>query len=508
MATTKLYPTQSKENYTSIPINIEIKKRIGKWDRIDTLLTQDEEKIRTGFCRRLPNEKNNAYTERKKTFLDTFVNPTQDLITAPINSVFNQGYNLEYEKEDQSVIKLFNKNVTNENTDYPIGRYLKEIVGLQLRAYGNVCIIVDKPSIDATSRENELNNGMPYLNTIRMQDVINWQVDANGDFDWFVYKKKYCPPWGNPFSDDQPVNMDLECMYTKNEYVVRETGGNLVPELSYSHNWGFVPIIFQGSFVLFQNNMVGNAAMFQTSYSIINMNNCLNVGNYELYKHGGALLLMPEEARTQFNTETESNGDVNTKRYDSGGVMDYAGDVAPSYLVKDLRASEFMDWARYYMNATIDNERDLRSVVKLGANGSGVAESGISKMVERDPIKANLAALACDIETVYGKIATMVAKIMATNDDSTLEFDRDYDYRTLDQKYDELKKALDSKIEEVSPTLFKEHYRNIAPDVTNDQEVIDAVNEEISDYEYKIVSDEIDDEIKKELNIVDNDKQM
>lgn len=477
---------------TKIPVHPEVESRLDKYNRITILLDQDEDQITEQFCRRLPNEKDNTFENRKKTFRDTFLNITQDLVTAPVNSVFAQGHKLEY-KSDSSVIKEFNENVTRTNEKTPMSKYMKDFTGMYLRSFGSVCTIVDKPRAESNSLQDELVNGMPYLTNINLQDIINWELDEFGNFKWFVYKKTYAPLWEDPFVGEQPGGLELECMYTKNDYIVREKDGDVINNLSYIHNWGFVPVVVQGSFLLTQSDILGNAAMFQSSNSIIKFNNNLNVGNHELDKHGSALLLMHEESITSQNVKTDEEGNVEIKKHDNDGMLPWRGEQIPQYLIKEIKSSEFMDWAMYYQKSAIENERDLKSVAKKGTTGEQVQESGFAKMVDREPLEANLVSLSEDLELWYDKITDMAAKVLIKENDSSIEFDTDYDLRPLNQKYEELEKANKNKIEDVSLTLLKEHWKNIAPDVTRNADVLLVVNKEIDAYE----PDEADEELDK-----------
>lgn len=490
---------------TTIPVHPEIKKRLDKYNRIEILLDQDEDKIVSEFCKQLPNENDKTFENRKKTFLDTFLNITQDLVTAPVNSVFAQGYKLEY-KSDRSVIKKFHENVTRTNEKTTIQKYMKDFVGMYLRSYGSVCTIIDKSNTQFFNREDELENGMPYLTNIRLQDLVSWELDEEGNFKWVVYKKTFAETWENPFQKEQPPGYEVECMYTKYDYIVRKKNGDIINELSYPHGWGFVPVIVQGSFLLKQSDIIGNAAMFQSSNSIINMNNNLNVGNHELYKHGGALLLMHDESIIGSNAKTNEEGDVEVKKHDNDGLLTWGGEEIPAYLLKEIQSQEFMNWALFYKQSAIDNERDLKSVAKKGSSGEQVQESGFAKMIDREPLEANLVSLSEDLEIWNTKVSDMISKIMEAENDSSTEFDKDYDLRSLKQKYEELKLAIDNKIEKVSLTLFKEQYKNIAADVTRNTDALTIIHKEMDDYVPEEESEELDNILKADFKETKKEK--
>jgi len=503
----KLYPTNVPIDLSSIPIHPEVEKRIKKWERIEILLDQDEEKITENFCRMLPNEDPKSYDIRKETYNETFVNITQDLITAPVNSVFSQGLKIDYKNENSSIVKKMNENVTIGSENITIRRYIKDFVGVAIRGYGSVCTIIDKPKNASESLAVEINDGLPYISNIQLKDIKNWSLDYEGNLNWIVYTKNYLPAWENPFTEKAPISIELECMYTKNEYIVRKAGGKVINELSMVHNYGFVPVVIQGSFLAKQGDILGNAAMFQTSNSIINMNNNLNVGNYELYKHGGALLLMPEDATSGTNLETDEKGNVNLKKHDDNGMLVYGGDIQPDYLLKELKVADFMAWAMAYQRYAIENERDLKSIANKGTSGEIVQESGFAKMVDREPLESNLISLSEDFEAWYQKVTAMRAKLMNVEDDSSIEFDKDYDLRSTKQKYEELKIAIENDVRAVSPTLFREHYKNIAPGEVRDPDILSTINNEIDEYNPDLINDEIAKEIEEQQKESEKEKE-
>ena len=155
----------------------------------ETLLGSDESRIVEEFAIQFPNEADHQFKARKKYFVQTFINTSQDLVSAPINSVFGQSIKEDY-SDKNSMIKTFHENVTIGDDPLTFKTYLKDFVGVGLRSYGNVFTVVDKPRGESQSRMDERQSGMPFLSNIRPQDVLNWSI-INGELQWFAYKGAY-----------------------------------------------------------------------------------------------------------------------------------------------------------------------------------------------------------------------------------------------------------------------------------------------------------------------------
>ncbi len=482
-----------------IPQNEVISKKISIWDRASALLSNDEHEIVEEFMVQFPNEADHQYASRKRYFIQTFINTIQDLVSSPINSVFGQGMKDDYTSGDNSMMKTFHENVTLGNDPATFKMYLKDYVGVGLRLYGNVFTIVDKPRNEVKSRLEERKMGMPFLSNITPQCALDWLI-LDGDLQWFAYKSVFQKPWEDPFTDVQPEAKPVTCLIDKEWFIAKDPDGKNVPELTYKHGWGFCPVVMQPSFLVNPDDVIGNAAMDQTSNMIITSGNLLNLWVHELYKHGGSLLLMPEDSITGSNFETDKTGQANLKKQDAGGALPYAGEVPPAYLVKELVVDAIKDAVSFWMQRAVENERDLKSVIKIGSEDVGKANaSGVAKIMDREPLESNLASLAEDFETYTYRIDTMVAAILGVKNDHVFEIDKSFDLRPLQQKFDELISANEVQLGKISPTMQKEMTKNMVGDITRDREKQQEINDEIEE------SLPLDDEIEIiTQNAIDN----
>jgi len=483
-----------------IPKNPQLEKKEKKWNQIEGLLDHNDD-ILIDYARQFPNETNSAFDARKKYFLETFINKSRDLISAPVNSVFGQAIKNNFGSEN-SLLKDFSENVILGSNLLDLKTYMRDYVAIGLRAYGNTITVIDKPKIAPVSREDERNGLLPYLSNVRPQDVLNWYLDTDGDFLWFAYRKLYQDVWLNPFEERTPDNKEFHFLWTKTDLIVRDNQGNMNTDLSFKHNWGTVPIVWQTTFKTRPDDIIGNAAMEQTSNYIMTMNNLLNAGVHELYKHGGSLLLMPDDAITATNFTTDENGETIAKRQDKNGMFLYQGEIKPEYLVKQLEVDRMMQWAMFYAQEAADNERDLKSVAKKGTDGEMVQESGFAKVVDREPLTASLISLASSLETYAKKIYDKVSKIIKQQNDATFEFDKDFDLRSVQQKFEEIKAAQNASIGRMSPTMEKEMFKNVIGDITGDIDVQKTVTQEIDEAgtEEEMMDAQIGELVKKTVN--------
>lgn len=471
--------------YTDIEIgtnrNQQIVKKLDTWNRTETFLKNDEDEILKKFMVKLPNESDVAFDKRKKYFVQTFINTANDLLTAPVNSIFAQNIKLTFENEN-SMLKSFSENVTRANDRITFLEWLKTYVALNLRAYGNVITLVTKPKIQAKNREEERFLGLPYLKNIRCQDIVNWQI-IDGRFIWFSYKSSYQKPWLNPISEEYPESKLVEYIWTPSELIVRDKDKSIIPELSFVHNYGFVPIIVQASFLCDSDNIIGSAAFDNTANMLVTFNNLIHTAVHELYKHGGALLLRHDESIVAQSRRVDSMGNTEIKKQDNDSTLEWGGENKPEYLVKDLQVERMKEMALFYLQQAILNERDLKSVTKIGETGAIQNQSGISKMVDREPMEASLNSLAVDLEHYTNKVYEMVADMLLVEDDHVFNIDKDFDLKTLSDKYNDIILASKANLNQLAPTLYKEQIKAIVPSLVSDIDKQNQIYEEIDTIE-------------------------
>ena len=467
-----------KSNAGTIELRDELRKKRAKWERIEALIVNDEDAFKSKtFCHQLPNEQTRDYRDRIERFPVSMLNGANELISAPADSLWSNGYMLNFKNQNNGMMEQFCRNVTLGGEVMPYDQYLKDFVATGLRSFGTVFTVVDKPRVISKNRLEERKEGMPYLTNIAPLAVQNYEF-VNGVLQWFAYNSIYRKPWINPMSKPEPA-INVKCIWTRDSFIVSTNDGAEIDELSFAHNWGFVPVIIQASFLPTPGNIIGVSAFETSSNQIIQSNNYLNLIQQELYKHGSSLLMFPEEAMTAQNQGHDEHGESTLKTQDKGSTLPYAGEISPEYLTKDLQVDAMMRMAEFYMQAAIENERDLKSIIKKGTDGAVVQQSGFAKMLDREPLEANLAGLAEDLEHYSQKVFGMVSELLSVENDAFIQFDKNFDIRGFAQKLDDIERMKKVSYQKVSETGIKEAFKGLTAEITSDDEKISAINSEI-----------------------------
>lgn len=450
------------------------------WYRIDTLLKNDEERLKA-YCEMFPTEDARQYEVRRKMYPQTFINISQDLISASTDIIFKS--NVESgTKNKNSMLATFSENVIYSKIKLDYISMLREYLSNHLKAFGTVVVLMDKPKIKPVNRSDERINGMPYITIIDLLNVIDWEFD-NDEMTWFKYKMKYRNPRVDPFETTD--TKEYVYTWTKTDLIVSEgdTKESVINELSFTHNFGFVPIIVQSSFMYNPYDLIGNSPFMQTSNMILQANDMLNLRVYELKKHASALLVMNEESITNRNTRVDMYGESKIKKHDEGGQLLVSGDKDPFYLVKQLEVENLRICSEDYFQAALENERDMKSVIRKNSTGDLVEQSGIAKAIDREPMTFGIIAHEIDMENLTLKIMDSAAKILNVPNDYYIKFQRDIDARSQQQKYTDLKAAIDAQVEKFSETAMREVAKSSLSNISPDIETQQTINDEIDQWE-------------------------
>lgn len=466
----------------AIPINEELTKNKKRYSRIQALIDNDEKAYGSeDFCLRFPNEPTSTRETRKRLFIPSFQNISLDLLTAPKDAIFKETVRFEFPGANNPLSKWF-EDVTLGGDSIPFDQYIKDVVCVALRAYGTVFTVIDKPRYAAKNIVDEVENGSPYLTCIHPCNVRNWSR-TNNEFDWFAYDVSWQPPWIDPL-EPQPQPILQTRIWTRTEYIVLENG-SIVPEKGFVHNFGFVPVVVQ-PFILpptEYDSIVGSTPFFTTSNLIIFANNIKFIADFELVKHGNSILLVPENAMGLMNTEVDDRGRPKTRLQDTDNlnVFAYQGEERPEYLTKDLQAVPLSTQRAYeYFFAAINNERSMRAVTPAVSDGTQIAESGVSKMVDMQPVMAGLRATSDCLQSWSEKVIDIVKKMFnAENAESIVEFPKRFDIgaKQFQQRLAEIKQLIDNGYP--SSTGLKTAWKSTTGDLTQDDKLAKLINEEI-----------------------------
>lgn len=466
--------------------NIELLNKHTKWKRIATLVNDNEADIVDQFCIRLPNESKKAWLERKNHFVFHFVNNVQDLISAQTKAIFRQGVRIDNDDNlnnstknkdsKDSLLQPFLDNVLNGSKKIPFEEYLRTHIADNLKAYGTIFIVIDKPGIDANNLLEEKEINKAYLTIIEPLDVVDFFYDDKDELVFFKYVSEKL------LYDEQTKEhtvKEIFCTWTINEYIEQD---NDKIYKKVDHGYGLVPVIIKPLYLAKAGKTIGSSSMEQTSRFIITGGTLLHLACYELYKHGSSLLMLHEDARTGANRDIDLEGNTKLKKQDSDSVLEWSGEQIPQYLLKELEVENLLILADKYYKLAEENEKTQKSVSKMGAKGQNVAESGFSKIIERAPIENNLIALASCVEDIARQILNLVAEINSIDNDIIIEFYKDFDVRTITELYKDLELAVKNNLDKVSITAYKTIHKKIIDKQITDVETKQQIMEEIDNY--------------------------
>lgn len=472
--------THGKGVNMRLPVNCEIEKRLQKYERSRILFEDDEQTLlddaKHTYCFKLPHEKEVEYKYRKSIFVNGFVNPTLELINAPGNVIFRTAPKEEIAED--TLTHEFAENVTRSKVNkISLTRWMQDIAAPMLRLNGTCFIVMDMPQEAPLSKQDQIDRMItPYINYINPKNVINWEIE-NGEFVWFAYWGISKEPW-NDFASKPPKPQKAIYVWDKNNLSIFI--GNSAPIVK-PHNFGFAPVIYQAAYCGNSNDIVGDASFFTTSKLIFSAMNFLTCANMEILKYSSSLLLMPTEAICGENSTTDDSGNVVLKKQYDSTTFVYGGQTPPAFLTKDLQSIPIAtEQYKLYMSEAIDNEKSAKSLGKLGVSGNDIAQSGIAKAIDRDPIEANIVATATDCESLHRKILSMACRILEEREDSIkVEYEKTYDIKSFDAKLENLKKFVNDIKGYPSITGKREMYKSITEGITEDPDKANTINTEI-----------------------------
>jgi hypothetical protein len=463
-----------------IPVNPAIEKRAQKYERCRVLFEDDEQTLRNDndytYCFKLPHEKQTEYNFRKNIFINGFINPTLELINAPGNVIFRCAPKEEI--PDNLLTFEFAKNVMHSKyNSISLIRWMQNIASPMFRLNGTVFVIMDMP-IDVTVSLQDQKDRMiyPYINFINAANVINWEIQ-NGEFLWFAYRACSRPDWTN-YTKPPPRSTKEIHVWDKTNLTIYRNGKD--PEVK-PHNFGFVPVIYQTAYPDNYNDIIGDCTFFTTSKLIFTAMNFMTCANMEVLKYSASLLLMPQQAVIAENSNIDNEGQVTLKKHYDETTMIYGGDKPPQFLTKDLQSIPVArDQYREYITEAINNEKNAKSIRKMGIGGEEVMQSGIAKAIERDPVQANIVSTATDCELLHRKILNMAAIILEEPlDEINVEYEKQYDIKSFEDKLNNLVTFMTKVTDYPSITGKREMFKSVTEGITEEPETAKIINAEI-----------------------------
>ena len=454
----------------------EIKDVQTRWKRIDILLNEKEDKYgEPDFFLSMPNEQAAAKTERAISFCRGFINITGVLLRSKTDSVYRKGVN---RVDLTSMQTEFTKNADRSFQSFE--EVMRNEVALGLSGFGTVFAVIDKPKGESLNAADEEKKGVPYITILSPFQVLDFEWGDDGELLWFKYLVDSEAIRTDP-NVSRNVKLDRTVTWTRTEYIT-QTGKE--KSVSAPNPFKFVPVVIQTQYCE-PNKTIGKSSFFATSNMIIMANNLACASNFEVFKNAAATLLMNIQDWHEESIEREKNPDTNLKRLtvqsdEQKNVLLYQTDK-PEYLARDLKlVDSAAARAITYFEKAVDNERTAFSVLSASSKVTGTPASGASKAYDFVDVNNVLASFASALEKFEHQVYRFVARMTNQNDSLfTVIYPRVFDVRTLAEKVTFVEGLISIGMEKISPTLMREAYKGIAPDVTQDPEKQDAGVKEI-----------------------------
>ncbi len=454
-------------------LNPEIQTKLPIWRKIRILLEENEEMYGDPeFIIRYPAESLTAFAERKDSFIKAFINPLNMLLRTKGDTVYNKEVSRKNLSESQT---LFTESV--DKSGQTLTNMMHNEVSMTLAAYGTVFAIIDKPSTEAINRAQELTL-TPYMTILDPFSVVDWEWDEDGSLKWFKYCIENPVDRSNPMQFTKKYNVNdklLTVVWTRDFYrVFRSDNKTLLEEIPNMS--GMVPVAIQGTYPP-PNKTLGKSSSFETARYIIMANNLNSASNMEVFKNAAAILLMQIFDYTDDSVERKTDKSTNLKvlkqqAHDLKNLLLYQ-EKEPAYLARDLDLiDKAKECAKTYFDLAIENEKSVLSI-----DSAKTPASGISKAYSFTDVNNMLGAFAAALEAFEKQVFRIIAAYFGEEDNSVIEYERNFDIRSYNQKIEFVKGLIEIKYP--SKTGLDEAYKSLTSEITPDSDIQDEINREI-----------------------------
>jgi hypothetical protein len=444
------------------------------WERIRVLVDEDEA-CYTGdsFFHGLPNESPTEKAKRKEPFRVGFFNPTQKLISTAGDFIMRQKIDRQTKSDD---LKRFIDRA--DQSGQALSDFVKNQASPNLRAYGTIFGVVDKPRGMMLNKAQELAAGMPYLNILHPLQVRNWAWGRDGRLLWFRYSQAENIDQEDAFA--QPGDSGRETVtWTETAYYRHDDRGQVIE--AFEHGFGVVPVAVQSAFVVDSSKTLGKSTFFSSSRHLIMGNNHLSKANMEILKYGSILVIGSNDwdgSRIERERDPSTNLPSLTSQEKTGEIMVIQDMAAkPGYLEKNI---EIVDKANaqawQYFGLAAQSEATGKEALPL-ENAQAGPQSGVSKAYDFQDMDANLFAHAMDLQAFETQVVGIVAAILKVSSEFSIKYPTSFDVRSFKDKVDQVMQLRNAGFpSELGKRLAM---KRITGDITTDPAEQEAINAEI-----------------------------
>jgi len=357
---------------------------------------------------------------------------------------------------DVYVSHLYKKEIVRESGDPGYADFLRNIdlrgnsvdvfmsqfVAPMALVFGTVYVLVDMPVADIeviSSYEESLRSIRPYAQVITPLDLVDWDIDRFGRFNWVKIRELVA-------QDPSPLrSRGLQSagskyqfrIWTQDAWYLLDEDENFINRNGASgeaHPVGCVPLIAVTNERSFTRELCGVSAIADIAPCCQKIYNLASLLDEFLYKQCFSFLAWPGEV------DAEELGTSNIATYDPESRL------LPTYISPPTDPAQFIE-------SQIDkNIEEIYRLARLKYEGTHpkVAESGFAKAIEFHDTDNILAKKARNLEHAEVEIAQLYFRWLRKKSDAKIVYPREFNVRAINDEIEEAIKVISLNL---SPTL-------------------------------------------------------
>jgi hypothetical protein len=343
---------------------------------------------------------------------------THDIAAASLALFVSQG--------GPSALAIFNELYSDADLKGNTLDKFMQNAGCDAQIKGHVGVLVDAPSTDdspVNEAQRKRSKIRPYLVKVDASDIVDWELDDYGKFEWVRIKEDTVEPRG-PFKASTD-NVTIYYTWTKDSWykhkVTAQTGKKTVELVDEGTNpLGDVPLVIVYNKRKPKTTLIGESAIDDISQICISILNWLSMLDEEVYQKCLSILTIKGTGDDTKDVELGSNN-----------VLDYP-EERPAFIAPDTNPWEFII-------ALIDRAiEEIYRIARLGGGGQGLkiseAKSGIAFAYEFNETNQALADKADSLEQAEREIHDYYARWYQFDFKGTVSYSDEFGVEDLSQE--------------------------------------------------------------------------
>lgn len=354
--------------------------------------------------------------------------------------------------DDEAIFGALYKNADRRGTHYEV--FIQQAT-THAQVSGHCGILVDMPLMEQpiqSEADREALDHRPYLTIIQAHQIIDWELDSEGNFKWV--KLEVFPPQDRAWNE--PVDNETRhfLIWTREDWeawkVVKKTEEGKSEEAiqeGYGVNTlGRVPLVIMRNEKDLDHSWMGISAVRDISDLNIAILNWCSLMDEEIYERCLNILA------------AQKSGNTNTAAIvlSHNNVLEYEGEQAPNYLTPGATPLQLI------MAAISSIKDEIYRLAKLGGDTglqkSRSATSGIAYAFEFNTTNQSLGKKAVAAEQAELEIHQLVSKWMGKEFSGTITYPKEFG---VEDFLSELALLADARATLSSQTAIKELEKRI-----------------------------------------------